>query len=238
MEWSTTHCYLKGEAIRQLLSIILFIFWFWLEKQFGGRPMSARNYIPIKPIYDTYFTRFWLNGPVLNPNLQAIMCIPNKWKKCYRLIQYLPIESASNFIRDNSVSDLHLILAMVELNGCRQKVKTISTKKVKIYSWHRLSWIWPQQTSICWSECQNPLRPWTWDHSWPPNLCLGRPYSGTNQNFQWFFNIFLNNGFFNDFSGHQFGLWSFVSIGWWRSSKFSSSVFWGDNLGCYRWGSR
>ena len=33
------------------------ISWFWLEKQFGGHPMSARNYIPI---YETDFTRFWL----------------------------------------------------------------------------------------------------------------------------------------------------------------------------------
>ena len=70
--------------------------------------------------------------PQFHPKVE--FCIDIKWKKCYRLIQYLPIESASNFIRDNTLSDLHLILAMVELNGCRQKVKTITNKKVKIYS--------------------------------------------------------------------------------------------------------
>ena len=83
-------------------------------------------------LFHPKFIRAW-------PHLTRIwpdkMCMPSKWKKCYRLIQYLPIESASNFIRDNSVSDLHLILAMVELNGCRQKVKTISSKKVIIYTW-------------------------------------------------------------------------------------------------------
>lgn len=80
-----------------------------------------------------HLTRIWPASVQIWPDK---MCMPSKWKKCYRLIQYLPIESASNFIRDNSVSDLHLILAMVELNGCRQKVKTISSKKVIIYTWY------------------------------------------------------------------------------------------------------
>ena len=39
------------------------------------------------------------------------------WRKCYRLVQYLPIEDAFDYIRDNSLTDLHLILAIVELNG-------------------------------------------------------------------------------------------------------------------------
>ena len=39
------------------------------------------------------------------------------WHKCYRLVQYLPIENAEQFVRENRITDLHLILAMVELNG-------------------------------------------------------------------------------------------------------------------------
>ena len=86
---------------------------------------DSRNFTPSYP-------QFHPVPPQFHPEDE--FCIGIKWKKCYRLIQYLPIESASNFIRDNTLSDLHLILAMVELNGCRQKVKTISNKKVKIYS--------------------------------------------------------------------------------------------------------
>ena len=139
VEWSTTDCYLKGEAIRQLLSIILFIFYililvgetiWWTSNV--RKELYHIVFMPIKTHISPI--SFDFDFMAVDPNLQDIMCIPKKWKKCYRLIQYLPIESASNFIRDNSVSDLHLILAMVELNGCRQKVKTISTKKVKIYS--------------------------------------------------------------------------------------------------------
>ena len=147
MEWSTTDCYLKGEAIRQLLSIILFIFYililvgetiWWTSNV--RKELYHIVYMPIKTHIRHLFHSILTLWPRFESyrystvNLQDKMCISQKWKKCYRLIQYLPIESASNFIRDNSVSDLHLILAMVELNGCRQKVKTISTKKVKIYS--------------------------------------------------------------------------------------------------------
>ena len=140
---------MKGEAIRQLLSIILFIFYIlilvgetiWWTSNVRKElfiyfiPSSSGldpNLTPIGPEFDPNLTRIW---PALVQIWPDKMCMRSKWKKCYRLIQYLPIESASNFIRDNSVSDLHLILAMVELNGCRQKVKTISSKKVIIYTW-------------------------------------------------------------------------------------------------------
>ena len=120
------------------LFYLYFISWFWLEKRFGGHPMFERDCLFISfQVHPglTHLTRIWPTSVQIWPDK---MCMPSKWKKCYRLIQYLPIESASNFIRDNSVSDLHLILAMVELNGCRQKVKTISSKKVIIYTWYVL----------------------------------------------------------------------------------------------------
>ena len=96
-------------------------------------PKFFRAWPRIWPGFDPDSIQIWPISVQIWPDK---MCMPSKWKKCYRLIQYLPIESASNFIRDNSVSDLHLILAMVELNGCRQKVKTISSKKVIIYTWY------------------------------------------------------------------------------------------------------
>ena len=88
MKWQTTECYIKGEAIRRLLSVILFMFYALI---FIGE------------------VAWWMSNV-------------RNWKKCYRLVQYLPIESASSFVRDKTLTDLHLILAMVELNGSRQKV--------------------------------------------------------------------------------------------------------------------
>ena len=154
VEWSTTDCYLKGEAIRQLLSIILFIFYILIlvgETIWWTSNVRKELFIYFIPSFSGLHLEFdpdltWIRSKFDPDSIQIWpisvqiwpdkMCMPSKWKKCYRLIQYLPIESASNFIRDNSVSDLHLILAMVELNGCRQKVKTISSKKVIIYTWY------------------------------------------------------------------------------------------------------
>ena len=90
MKWQTTECYIKGEAIRRLLSVILFMFYALI---FIGE------------------VAWWMSNV-------------RNWKKCYRLVQYLPIESASSFVRDKTLTDLHLILAMVELNGSRQKVSS------------------------------------------------------------------------------------------------------------------
>ena len=100
IKWQTTECYIKGEAIRRLLSVILFIFYILI---FIGEIV-------------------WWTSNVRN------------WRKCYRLVQYLPIESASNFVRDNTITDLHLILAMVELNGSRQKVSHTNIRK-------RITWL-------------------------------------------------------------------------------------------------
>ena len=59
VEWSTTDCYLKGEAIRQLLSIILFIFYILIlvgETIWWTSNVRKELYTYIQPIFGTYLT--------------------------------------------------------------------------------------------------------------------------------------------------------------------------------------
>ena len=57
--------------------------------------------------------------------LQLIFWYKNieSWRKSYKMVQYLPLQGAS-YLQNNALSDLHVLMAIINQNDQARKVKT------------------------------------------------------------------------------------------------------------------
>lgn len=84
--WETTHCIFTARASREILTIILFTLYILLA--IG----------------------------------EIAWCLHNvrQWRKCFSLVEYLPLHSDFSLVNGSKmffgVSDLHLLMALVEVN--------------------------------------------------------------------------------------------------------------------------
>jgi len=77
---------------------------------------------------------------------EVFWCVHNirTWKKCFRLVQFLPLDNMKSLVGDpndmndafstKSITDLHLIMALVEVNEASRNTIYLAMKTLSVLS--------------------------------------------------------------------------------------------------------